>query len=434
MDYTAALAYLDEHINLERMLAGTRPEVPSLDRMRRLCSAMGDPQHAQPVVHLTGTNGKGSTTQLVTQLLLAQGLSVGTFTSPHLDRVNERLCRNGEPISDEEFAEQVAALADLEGITGVRPSWFELLAAAAFRWFADVAVDVAVVEVGMLGRWDATNVADGTVAVVTNIALDHTEYAGPTRAHIAAEKAGIIKPGSTLVLGERDPDLFEVFAAQRPSAIAWAGEHFEVLNNQLALGGRLLDLRTPQALYRELYLPLHGAHQGDNAVVALCAVEAFFDAPLALDVVQEAFAAARMPGRFEVLGHQPLVIVDGAHNPAGADVCASVLAEDFDPAGEKHLVVGMLRSRDPVEMLEALRAEEFASVVCCTPPSPRALPAADLADAARRLGLESVEARDDVAAACDVALRRAGPDDAVLVAGSLYVVAAARQHLRVVLP
>jgi dihydrofolate synthase/folylpolyglutamate synthase len=434
VDYRAALAYLDEHINLERMLAGSRPEAPSLERIQRLCSLMGDPQHAQPVVHLTGTNGKGSTTQVVTRLLMAQGLSVGTYTSPHLERVNERLCRNGVPIDDDAFAEQIAAIADLEGLGGVRPSWFEVLTAAALRWFADEAVDVAVLEVGMLGRWDATNVADATVAVVTNIALDHTEYAGPTRAHIAAEKAGIIKPGSVLVLGERDPELRPLFERQQPLATLWSGEDYEVLDNQLALGGRMIDLRTPRAIYRDLFLPLHGSHQGDNAATALAAAEAFFDAALDHDVVQEAFAEARMPGRFEVLGHQPLVIVDGAHNPAGADVCASVLAEDFDPAGDRHLVVGMLRSRDPVEMLEALRADEFASVVCCTPPTPRALPAADLAAAARRLGCDRVRAVDDVARACDVALAGAGGDDAVLVTGSLYVVGAARPHLRTVLP
>ena len=167
---------------------------------------MGDPQHAYPVIHITGTNGKGSTAQMITRLLMAQGLQVGTYTSPHLERINERIARDGVPIDDETFAEQIAAVADLEGLIGVRPSYFEACTAAAFRWFADTAVDVGVIEVGLLGRWDATNVVDAQVAVVTNIGMDHNEFAGPTLADIAREKAGIIKPDSAAVIGETDPD------------------------------------------------------------------------------------------------------------------------------------------------------------------------------------------------------------------------------------
>ncbi len=248
----------------------------------------------------------------------------------------------------------------------MQPSWFEIMTAAAFRWFADIAVDVMVLEVGLLGRWDATNVADAQVAVVTNVGIDHTEYAGPTRAHIAAEKAGIVKPGATLVLGETDPDLAAIFRKEHP-AVTWERDiDFAVLENQLALGGRLLDLRTPYGTYDEVFLSLHGRHQGDNAVVALTAVESFFDAALDQEVVREAFIDVTVPGRFEVLGHQPLVIIDGAHNPAGADVCASVMAEDFAPVGDEILVTGFLRGRDPADMLTALRADDAALVVCCT--------------------------------------------------------------------
>ena len=175
---------------------------------------MGDPQHAYPVIHVTGTNGKGSTSQMITRLLMAQGLTVGTYTSPHLERVNERIARNSEPIADDDFAEQIAAVANLEGLTGVRPGYFEAVTAAAFRWFADVAVDVAVVEVGLLGRWDATNVVDAQVAVITNIGMDHNEFAGPTLADIAREKAGIIKPRSAALIGTTDPELVAVLAAE----------------------------------------------------------------------------------------------------------------------------------------------------------------------------------------------------------------------------
>jgi dihydrofolate synthase/folylpolyglutamate synthase len=434
VNYADALAYLDEHVNLERLMGTGRPEAPTLDRMQRLMSAMGEPQHVAPVIHITGTNGKGSTAQIATRLLVAQGLTVGTYTSPHLERINERITRNGEPISDDEFAEQVAAIADIEVLAGVRPSWFEIVTAMAFRWFADVAVDVMVLEVGMLGRWDATNVADGQVAVVTNVGFDHAEYAGPTLADIAAEKAGIVKPGATLVLGETNPELVGIFRKEDP-AMTWERDvDFGVGENQLALGGRLLDLRGPYGTYPEVFLPLYGAYQGDNAAAAIATVESFFESSLDPSVVTEALAEVKMPGRFEVLGHQPLVIIDGAHNPAGADACISVLEDDFDPAGEHILVVGFLRGRDPTEMLSAFRADEASVVVCCTPPSPRGIPAADTAAAATALGCDDVIATDDVARACDIALQRATADDAVLVTGSLYVAGAARPHLQQVLP
>ena len=274
-----------------------------------------------------------------------------------------------EPISDEEFAEQIAAIADLEGLTGVRPSYFEACTAAAFRWFADVAVDVAVVEVGLLGRWDATNVVDAQVAVITNIGMDHNEFAGPTLEDIAREKAGIIKPDSAAVIGETEPDLVAVLSAEPAAARLVRGIDFETAGNQLAVGGRFVDIRTPTTIYPEVFVPLHGAHQGDNASIALTAAEAFFASPLALDVVTEGFAAVVMPGRFEVLGYQPLVIVDGAHNPTGADSCAQVFFDDFAPEGRRILVVGTLR--EPTAMLEALRADEFDVVVACTAPSPR---------------------------------------------------------------
>jgi dihydrofolate synthase/folylpolyglutamate synthase len=427
MTYSDAMAYLDAHASYEKT---GRIESPTLERMRVIVAAMGDPQFAYPVIHVTGTNGKGSTSQMITRLLMAHGLTVGTYTSPHLERPNERMTRDGEIISDEDFAEQIAAIADLEMLTGVRPSYFETTTAAAYRWFADLAVDVAVIEVGVLGRWDATNVCDAQVAVITNIGMDHNEFAGPTKGHIAAEKAGVIKPGSIVVVGETDPDLLPYFTDVPSSGVLVRGDQFDVLENQLALGGRMVDLRTPTTMYTDMFVPLHGRHQGDNAIVALTAVEAFFDSPIADDVVREGFSNVRMPGRFEVLGHQPLVIVDGAHNPPGADSCAQVFFDDFDPAGRKILVAGILNGRDAKEMLSALRADEFDTVFTCTAPTPRGMPSADLAAAARALGCDDVVECDTVEEACDRAIRAAQHDDAVLVTGSLYVIGAARPHLR----
>jgi len=429
VNFAEALRYLDDHASYD--VTG-RIDSPTTERIERLVAAMGDPQHAYPVIHVTGTNGKGSTSQMITRLLMANGLQVGTYTSPHLERINERIARDAEPISDDDFAEQIAAVADLEGLAGVRPTYFEAVTAAAFRWFADTAVDVAVVEVGMLGRWDATNVVDAQVAVITNIGMDHNEFAGPTTSHIAREKAGIIKPRSAAVIGETDADLVDVLSAETAATRIVRGADFETAGNQLALGGRLVDIRTPTTIYPEVFVPLHGAHQGDNASIALTAAEAFFAAPLASDVVVEGFAAVAAPGRFEVLHHQPLVIVDGAHNPPGADTCAQVFFDDFDPHGRRILVVGTLR--DPLPMLEALRADEFDLVVACTAPSPRAADAATLAKAATAVGCDEVLAFDTMEQGCAAALHGADGDDAILATGSLYVAGAARAAFRRLAP
>ncbi len=429
MDYSAALAYLDDHASYEKT---GRVTSPTLEPITRLCAAMGDPQHAYPVIHITGTNGKGSTAQMVTRLLMAQGLQVGTYTSPHLERINERWARDAVAISDEDLAEQIAAVADLEGLTGVRPSYFEACTAAAFRWFADIAVDVAVVEVGLLGRWDATNVVSAQVAVVTNIGMDHNEFAGPTLADIARETSGIIEPTSAAVIGETDPASVAVLAEAPAATRLLRGTDFETAGNTLAVGGRLVDIRTPTTIYPDVFVPLHGAHQGDNASLALTAVEAFFAAPLSEDVVTEGFSTVAVPGRFEVVGYQPLVVVDGAHNPAGADTCAQVFFDDFHPDGRRILVVGTLR--EPTAMLEALRADEFDVVVACTAPSPRGVPVQDVARAAVALGCDEVLAADDVAAACALAMQGADGDDAILAAGSLYVAGAARPALQKLLP
>jgi dihydrofolate synthase / folylpolyglutamate synthase len=423
-DLDAALAYLDAHVNLEAgRQGGVAP--PTLDRIRALLNALGDPERGYPLVHLTGTNGKGSTARMVTALVKASGLTVGTYTSPHLERINERIAWNGEPLDDRSFAAAVATVAAVERVSGVRPTFFEILTAAAYAWFADVAVDVAVAEVGLLGRWDATNAADATVAVVTNVGLDHTEYAGGTKAAIAAEKAGIVKPGSWLVLGETDPELAAIFRDAGPAGVWERDRDFACEDNLVGVGGRVVTIRTPGSLLEDVFLPVHGAHQGDNAALAVAAVEALFGRPLTADVVADAFADLTVPGRFEVLARRPLVVLDGAHNPDGAEAAAATLDDDFSVAGDRILVVGMNRGRDPEEMLLALDAPAARLVVACAPDWARARPAVEVARAAEALGVDAVVARD-VASALRTAVDTASPDDAVLVTGSLYVVGEAR--------
>jgi len=431
MDLADAMAYLADHINLETDPSAAAAE-RRLDRIRSLVDLAGNPQSAYPVIHLTGTNGKGSTARILTALLVERGLSVGTYTSPHLQRVNERLSWNGAPISDDHLVEVVEAIAGLESVLDGRPTHFELLTAAALRWFADIAVDVAVVEVGLGGRWDATNVVDADVAVVTNVSLDHVETIGPTRSDIATEKAGIVKAGTTLVLGETDPGLASIFHAASGSAAAeavWERDvEYGCSANRLAHGGRVLDLWTPAASYSDVVLPVHGAFQGDNAACAVAAAEAFFGSPLDAEVVTDALAGVRLPGRLEVVARSPLCVLDGAHNPAGARAAAAALGETFAGIRGRILVVGLLGGRDPLEMLVALEAAKCRLVLACPPPSPRALAPHVVAAAAAGLGVDT-EVADSVPEAVALALSLAAADEMVIVTGSLYAVGAARAAL-----
>jgi dihydrofolate synthase/folylpolyglutamate synthase len=419
--YTEALAYLDAHLNREAV-AG-RIEGLALDTITAQLAVMGDPHRAYPVVHVTGTNGKGSTAQLVSAVLEAHGLAVGLYTSPHLEGVNERIARNREPVDDTEFAAAIDAVARLEPVAGVTLSYFEILTAAAFGWFAEVAVDAAVVEVGLLGQFDATNVVHSEVAVVTNVGRDHTDGVGPWRRAVATEKAGIIKPGSHAVIGPVGDDVLDVFLARPARARSVFGPDIEVVENLPAVGGRLVDVRTPLGRYDEVFVPALGAHQGDNAALALAAAEAFFARPLDPDLVREAVAGVVVPGRVEVIGTDPTVVLDAAHNPEGAAALRRALGDLG--AGGRVWVIGLLGGRDIDTMLDELGVVAADLLVACRPDSPRAVDPVEIARAARSRGVEA-EVVAEVAEAVSVARGLAGPDDLVVVTGSTYVVGAAR--------
>jgi dihydrofolate synthase/folylpolyglutamate synthase len=425
-----ALSWLDSHVDFESKMPRRRA-VPTLDRMRALTALLGEPQGSIPSLHITGTNGKGSTSAMATALLMAKGLTVGTYTSPNLHRVGERLAQNSEPIDDAAFTELLTELALLEPLLPERPTRFELLTAAALAWFSTEAVDAMVVEVGLGGTWDCTNVVRGDVAVLTNVSFDHTDVLGPTLEGIATDKAGIIEPGSRVVVGEMPPELVDIVtrrALEVGAASVWvAGRDFGCESNQVAVGGRVVTLWTPGSRYEDVLVPLHGAHQGRNASVALAAVEAFFGDPVDDDVVREGFAAVQVPGRLEVLGRRPLLLVDGAHNAAGMAALADALAEEFTVDGTSVAVVGMLSGRDPSAMLAPLAAVGVAAVVACAPDSPRAMPVAAVSEAGRALGLAVYE-EEDVTEALRVARGMVDADGLVVVAGSLYVVAAARAN------
>jgi len=425
LDHREALEYLHALINHEVIPRAGRIDGLSLGPMRSAMACLADPQDSYPVIHLTGTNGKGSTAGMIEALLAAMGLRVGTFTSPHLESINERIRVGGEPISDSDLASAITSVAAAsESIGGQGLSWFETMTAAALSHFANEAVDVVVLEVGLLGRYDATNVAHAQIAVVTNVGFDHTDGAGDWRQEIAREKAGIIEPSTVLIMGEQDPEVVSVFEREKPAAMIERGIDFEVVDDTLAVGGRMIDIRTPRGRYSELFLAMHGHHQSENAALALVAVEEFFDGCIPDDVVAEAFGSPTMPGRMEIVSRNPLVVLDVAHNPPGAEVLAKALESTFDEA-RRFVVLGMLDGRDPRAVCEALQVADAEVVVACTAPSRRGVPAAEVAAAVAASGgtSEVVDAVDD---AVDRALSMASPEDMVLIVGSHTVVGKAR--------
>jgi dihydrofolate synthase/folylpolyglutamate synthase len=404
---------------------GGPPRPRTLARMRRLVGALGSPQARFPVIHVTGTNGKGSTVAMIAALLGQQGLRVGTYTSPHLVSVTERVVLAGRPVAAGTFAAAVRRVAAAAAAAEVDPTWFEVVTAAGLQVLADAELDVAVIEVGALGRYDATNVVDGAVSVVTNVELDHTDRAGPSRRDVGAEKAGIIRPGRPLVLGEPDPGLAPVFAAERPGQVLLVGRDLGWRRRRRSGSGWLVDLGTPWGRRADVWLGLAGQHQCANAAVALAAADAFLGRPTGRDAVDRALGRVFLPGRFEVVGRAPTVVLDGAHNPAAAGALGRTIDEELAGSGPRALVLGMQGERSPVELAAGLGLHRFDHVVATEPPSPRAWPAADLAAAIGSERLVPAVVADPVAAV-RLAGRLVGAGGAVVVTGSLYLIGALR--------
>ncbi|MBZ5740908.1 bifunctional tetrahydrofolate synthase/dihydrofolate synthase [Nocardioides mangrovi] len=418
---------------------------PSLDRIQAFTELLGDPQRAYPVIHLTGTNGKTSTSRMIDTLLRALDLRTGRFTSPHVERMTERISVDGEPLSDEAFVRafnDVAPYTHLVDADQPHPlSFFETVVGMAYAAFADAPVDVAVVEVGMGGAWDATNVADAAVAVVLPIAVDHAQYLGETPAAIAVEKSGIIKPGSIAVLAQQTPEVAEVLLARATevgATVAREGLEFGVVSRTPAVGGQVVSLQGLRARYDDVFLPLYGAHQAQNAAVALAAVEAFAgDAALDEDVVRQAFAEVTSPGRLEIVRRSPTIVLDAAHNPAGAEALGAALEDSFT-FSPLIGVIGVMADKDADGLLAALEPH-LAHLICSQNSTDRAMPADRLAEAAREIfGEDRVTVAPRLSDAIDqaAALAEAGEafgdplgSGAVLVTGSVVTVGEARSLL-----
>lgn len=410
---------------------------PRLEPTRRACELLGDPQRSAPVIHLTGTNGKTSTARMVESLLRAAGLRTGLLTSPHLRRVNERIVLDGEPVSNEALVRNWADIAphlamvdaELAAAGEEQLTYFESLTVLAFAIFADAPVDVMVLEVGMGGEWDSTNVADGEVAVFTPIALDHVDRLGRTVAEIARTKAGIIKPAASVVTAMQSIEaLDEIREAARldEASVAVEAVDFAVESTTVAVGGQQVTIRGRAGEYRDVFLPLYGDHQAQNAAVAVAAVESFLgDGSRALDpdIVVEGFAQVTSPGRLQLVGIEPSVLVDAAHNPHGARALANALAEYFD-FDEIAVVLGVLGDKDAHGIVEELAPIATRFVVTASG-SDRAVPADDLADTVRGVvGGDAVAVVDRLPDALDEARAWAadGPRRAVLVTGSITLV------------
>ena len=430
MSSGAGKAYL-EGLGIDAM----KKAAPSLERIRALCSALNDPQDAVQALHITGTNGKTSTARIASSLLSASGLSVGTYTSPHLETLYERIALNGDPISEEDFESLFEHLLPylhlVEERLDERLTFFEVLTAMFFLWAAESSVDVAVIEVGLGGRWDATNVVQAPVAVITNVGLDHTGLLGSAKEQIAAEKAGIIKPDSAVVSGELAPGPASIIAAEARelgSSLSVIGRDFEILDNRLAFGGRYLSVRTSRREYEGLFLPLHGSHQGVNAAVALESDVRFLPAQeLSHELILEGLGGTSVPGRLESLNPLgeggPKVVLDVAHNPDGMSALVASLSEAF--AFERAVVVlAILADKDWMGMLREL-SRLPCSIVATRPKTVRSIEPAEMCDAASELGIDCVVV-DEVSGAVKSALESASASEVVCITGSHYLVGEAR--------
>lgn len=433
------------HAQIVTELQARWPEhrvAPSQARVQALCDLLGSPEKSCPVILVAGTNGKGSTALMIDSLLRSLGLRVGRYSSPHLVDLTERISIDGLDISEDAFddlVEQVLPLVELidaQLIDGVAMTFFEVMTALAYAAFADAPVDVAVVEVGLGGRWDATNIVEAQVAVVCPIDLDHTHLLGDTIAEIAAEKAGIIKAGSKAVLAAQHPDAARVLLArcqQVGAEVLREGPEFGLIDRQPAVGGQVIRVETAQGPLGDIVLPLFGAHMARNAALAVAATEAFLGGkPMSAEVITDGLEEVKVPARLEVVRRSPTVVLDTCHNPHGARATIDGLTEafDFNPLIG---VVAMMADKDVAGVM-GIFAEAMTTVVCTTIASTsRALPAQDLARLAGDVfGAERVRTADDMAAAIDDAVRladEAGPGAGVLIAGSVYAAGEARAML-----
>jgi dihydrofolate synthase/folylpolyglutamate synthase len=417
-----------------RELDGRQPESmpgPSLDRIAQLVTLLDHPELTYPTLHITGTNGKTTTSLLATDIACELGVTTGTFTSPHLASVRERIALCGDRIGEEDFAEAwehirpYLDIVDAAG-DGGPVTYFEALTALAFLWFADKPVGLGVFEVGMGGSWDATNLIRGDVAILCPIGLDHREL-GSTVAEVASEKAGIVKEGRTAVVREQRPEAMAVIerrAADVGATLLVEGQEFALAERASAVGGQALAIEGARGSYDALFVPLFGEAAARNAAAAVAACEALFDRPLDQGAVRAALATAISPGRVEVVARRPLVILDGAHNPDAAEALVATLYEAFR-WGQLHLVMGAFRDKD-VEAVAGIFARLADRAYACSNSSPRSAAASRVAEALADGGLALVEEHPSVDDALTAALGSAQADDLVLVTGSFYTVADAR--------
>jgi dihydrofolate synthase / folylpolyglutamate synthase len=405
-----------------------KPE-PSLDRIRALADLLDHPQLTYPSIHVTGTNGKTTTTRLATSLACAHGLTTGTFVSPHVTSVLERISVCGEEITEAEFAEEYEHLLPFfERVDGLgrRVSYFEALTALAYVWFADKPVGLAVFEVGMGGTWDATNLIRGDVAVLCPVGLDHKEL-GSTVGEVATEKAGIIKEGRIAVVREQRPEALRVIEArcrETSATLLLEGRDFELDARSSGVGGQVITVRGLHGTYEDVFLPLFGEQLARNAAVAVVACEALFDRALVDHSVRSAFEDATSPGRLEVVGRRPLVLLDGAHNPDAATALVDALGEALGRQ-RLHLVIAMFADKE-VETVTGILGPVADSAYVCENSSSRSASAARVAAGLEAAGAKDVRSFPNVAEATRAAREAAGEDDLILVTGSFYTVADAR--------
>lgn len=416
------LNWLNSLINFE---STPIKKAPSLETINSLLECLGRPQDAFPTINITGTNGKGSTSLMVTQLLADSGLKVGTFTSPHLNKVNERIKINNIEISDEDLFEVLRIVQLTCELNDIKPTYFEALTACACYYFDSIAVDIGIMEVGLGGTWDCTNYESNNTkahdhVIITSISKDHTEILGTSETEIAYDKTGLIKPNSTVLIGDMSEEVVDIINTKDKVELLRLWDDFEIYNEQSALGGKIFSLKNRWGIFENIYLPQYGKHQVINAAVSITCAMSFLQQGFDVDFINTALSQIKNFGRFEIISKNPLVVFDGAHNPGGGVALKETLEEDFPLYSSRVYIIGAKKGKKVLEFIESLNINDEDLIITTASDFELMMSPQELYDICKQMH-ENVMFIDDISKSLEYALDIVLDDGQIIITGSLYL-------------